>query len=142
MFWLIWADLPHKMLGIWCVKLIHCPSLMIFHLSAIFFYKTFSCILEKCLFGFGALRTQDLLNTVHLGLLDRVHNRNLNIFEIAKCALRKQPNLVSSISKLAKIKLNMLSPCSAYESDLGNTRHRRGAFRICLFATYIYFYPY
>ena len=65
------------------------------------------------------------------GLLDTVHNWNLNIFAIAQCTLRVQPNLVSSISQLAKIKLNLLSSCSAYESGLV---YRRGDFKIYLFA--------
>ena len=68
------------------------------------------------------------------GLLDTVHNWNLNIFAIAQCTLRVQPNLVSSISQLAKIKLNLLSSCSAYESGLV---YRRGDFKIYLFATCI-----
>ena len=133
MFWLIWTDLPNTMLGILCSTIltnfviVH-PWFMI-HISLIshFFLQKLYTI------WFGAV--QNLGSRYHMsivrGLLDTVHNWNLNIFAIAQCTLRVQPNLVSSISQLAKIKLNLLSSCSAYESGLV---YRRGDFKIYLFA--------
>ena len=84
-------------------------------------------------FVLGPFRTRHHVSVVR-GLLDTVHKWNLNIFAIAQCTLRVQPNLVSSISQLAKIKLNLLSSCSAYESGLV---YRRGDFKTYLFATCI-----